>query len=112
MAMIVLLFCQDTVKLYVMFCYRTFTTTFVKTVADPGGGGGAPGARAPPFRSSNYIFIVAQYSVLNCNLKVQQQKKASALRAEASGGYVGGGGGGGGLIDVQMLQQQESEFSF
>ena len=53
-------------------------------------GGGAPGARAPPFRSSNYIFIVAQYSVLNCNLKVQQQK-ASALRAGAVADTWGGG---------------------
>ena len=30
-AVIVLLFCQqDTVKLYAIFCYRTFTTTFVE----------------------------------------------------------------------------------
>ena len=49
-------------------------------VADSGRGG-APGARVPPpFRSSNYIFIVAQYSVFNCILNVQLQK-ASALRA-------------------------------
>ena len=64
-------------------------------MADPGGGApGAPGARAPPFRLSNYIFIVAQYSVLNCNLKVQQQK-ASALRAGAVADTWGVGGGGG-----------------
>ena len=67
-------------------------------MVDPGGGGGGPpGARAPPppppppppprpFCSSNYIFIVAQYSVLNCILNVQ-------LSTEA---YLGGGGGGGG----------------
>ena len=41
--------------------------------------GGGTRARAP-FRSSNYIFLVAQYSVLNCILNVQLQK-ASALRA-------------------------------
>ena len=39
---------------------------------------------------------------------MQQQKKASALRA----GAVADTWGGGGVIDVQMLQQQESEFSF
>ena len=71
-----------------------------------GGGGGTGGTCPPPFRSSNYIFI-AQYSVFNCNLKVQQQK-ASALRAGAVADTFGGGGGGGGvLIDVQMLQQQK-----
>ena len=56
-----------------------------EAVADPGGGhrgggGGTGGTCPPPFRSSNYIFIVAQYSVLNCILNVQLSK-ASALRA-------------------------------
>ena len=53
-----------------------------------GGGGGGEGGGGhrghvpprPPFRSSNYTFIVAQYSVLNSILNVQLSK-ASALRA-------------------------------
>ena len=44
------------------------------------GGGGGGGGGGGAFRSSNYIFIVAQYSVLNCILNVQLSK-ASALRA-------------------------------
>ena len=47
-----------------------------------GGGGGGhqghvpppPPPPPPPFRSFNYIFIVAQYSVLNCILNVQLPK--------------------------------------
>ena len=71
-----------------MFCLHHNIGMCSQSVADPGGGGGGgggapPGARAPPpppFRSSNYIFIVAQYSVLNCILNVQLSK-TSALRA-------------------------------
>ena len=51
-----------------------------------GGGGGGKGARAPlppPFRSSNYKLIVAQYSVLNFILNA----KASALRPSRKGVY-------------------------
>ena len=85
-------------------------------MADPGGGGGgggrAPGARAPPFRSSNYIFIVAQYNVLNCNLKLQQQKKRPRFAREQWRIHGGGEGGGGGGGDVQTHEQQKSEFSF
>ena len=59
-------------------CRELFSELFqwAASVADPGkgwgGGGGGGGGRhrghvppPPPFRSSNYIFIVAQYSVFN-----------------------------------------------
>ena len=80
-------------------------------MADPGGGGGgggrAPGARAPPFRSSNYIFIVAQYNVLNCNLKLQQQKKRPRFAREQWRIHGGGEGGGGGGVMYRRMNSKK-----
>ena len=75
-----------------------------------GGGGGHRGHLPPPPPPPPFVrlIIVAQYSILNCNLKVQQKKKSVRASRGSSDGYMGGRGRG----DVQMLQQQESELSF